>query len=191
MGDVVVLDHDPIWAAAFEQLRSTIWPTISDLATTIEHIGSTSVEGLPAKPVIDMTIVIPAESRMPLVIDRLATIGYRHRGDLGVRGREAFAPPDAAPAHHLYACVEGNLGLRNHLTLRDYLRRHPATAQAYGELKKQLALQHPHDMDAYIEGKTRFILEILAKAGFARAELDEIQAINTKPQDDGASSLSM
>ena len=128
---------------------------------------------------------------MPLLIDRLAAIGYRHRGDLGVRGREAFAPPGATPAHHLYACVEGSLGLRNHLALREYLRRHPATARSYGELKKQLARQHRHDMDAYIEGKTRFILEILAEAGFARAELDEIQAINSNPKDDGASSRSM
>jgi GrpB-like predicted nucleotidyltransferase (UPF0157 family) len=181
MGEVVVLDYDPTWSVVFERLRSDIWSAISDLATTIEHIGSTSVEGLPAKPVIDMMVVVPVESRMPLVIDRLATIGYRHRGDLGVPGREAFARPDGTPAHHLYACVEGNLGLRNHLAIRDHLRRHPATAQAYGELKKQLAAQCPHDIDAYIDGKTRFILEILAEAGFTQAELDEIRAINSKP----------
>ena len=179
MNDIVVLDYDPTWSAIFERLRSDIWPVISDLATSIEHIGSTSVEGLPAKPVIDMTVVVAAPSEMPQVIDRLATLGYRHRGDQGVPGREAFARPDGTSAHHLYTCVAGTLGLRNHLAIRDYLRQHPAQAQAYGHLKKRLAAQFPHDIDAYIDGKTRFILEILAVAGFAQAELDEIRAINS------------
>ena len=186
MSEIIVLDHDPAWGSIFLRLRSRVWPLVSDLAASIEHVGSTSVEGLPAKPVIDLTIIVREASRMPTVIDRLATIGYRHNGDQGVPGREAFAHPDQAPAHHLYACVENNLALRNHLTVRDHLRRHPARAQAYGELKKRLAARFPDDIDGYADGKTDFLLAILADAGFSQVELDEIRGINSKDEQPGA-----
>jgi GrpB-like predicted nucleotidyltransferase (UPF0157 family) len=180
MRPLVVLNYDPMWPQVFAQLQSRIWPAISDVATTIEHVGSTSVPGLAAKPVIDMTIVVPAKSLMPLVIDRLASLGYQHRGDLGIPGREAFARPNGTPAHHLYACVMGNLGLRNHLAIRDYLRHNPSSAHTYGDLKRQAADAYGHDIDAYIDAKTPFLLEILTKAGLTIAELEEIKAINSK-----------
>jgi GrpB-like predicted nucleotidyltransferase (UPF0157 family) len=176
----VVRDYDPNWRVVFERLRSTIWPAVSDVATTIEHVGSTSVEGLPAKPVIDMTIVLPEQSRMSPLIHALAGVGYHHRGDLGIPGRECFENSAATPEHHLYGCVEGNLGLRNHLALRDHLRRHPAVAQAYGQLKKRLAVQFRHDLDGYIEGKSEFILNVLAQVGFTQAELDAIRSVNAQ-----------
>src|SRR4051812_34275182 len=171
MPQVIVVDYDPSWPELFEQLHASIWPCVRELATSIEHVGSTSVEGLAAKPVIDMVIVVPTASAIGPVIERLATLGYRHRGDLGVPGREAFTRPDGTPAHHLYACVEGNRGLRNHLAVRDYLRRNPPAARDYGALKKQLAARFPNDIDGYVEGKSDFILEILARSGFSRGEL--------------------
>lgn len=182
MATIIVVEYDPSWPENFEQLRDTIWPSIRDLAASIEHVGSTSVEGLAAKPVIDMTIVLPTASRMEPAIDRLAALGYRHRGDLGVPGREAFARPDGTPAHHLYACVEGNLGLRNPMAVGDYLRRNRSAAREYGALKRQLAARFPDDVDGYVEGKTDFILAILARAGFSPGELAEIRAINQKPE---------
>ena len=183
MRAITVVDYDPTWPMVFEQLRTRIWPAVSDLATSIEHVGSTSVEGLPAKPVIDMTVVVSAKAHLPLVIDRLARLGYQHRGDLGVSGREAFSSPSETPAHHLYTCIEGNLGLRNHLAVRDYLRKHQSVALAYGALKKRLAAQFPHDSDGYVEGKTSFILDVLAEADFTEAELDEIRTINSTTED--------
>jgi GrpB-like predicted nucleotidyltransferase (UPF0157 family) len=182
MATVIVVDYDPSWPALFEQLRATVWPSVRDLASTIEHVGSTSVVGLAAKPIIDMTIVVPTPREMRTVIDRLAALGYRHRGDLGVPGREAFARPEGTPAHHLYACVKGNLGLRNALAVRDHVRRNPLAAREYGALKKQLAARFPDDIDGYVEGKTDFILSILARSGFSRGELAEIRGINFKPQ---------
>jgi GrpB-like predicted nucleotidyltransferase (UPF0157 family) len=182
MAGITVVDYDPSWPETFERLRASIWPTIRDVALSIEHIGSTSVVGLAAKPVIDMTIVVPPASAMAPLIDRLAAIGYRHRGDLGVPGREAFARPEGTPVHHLYACVEGSVGLRNHLAVRDYLRRNPSAARDYGMLKKQLAERFADDIDSYVEGKTDFILSILAEAGFPAGELDEIRAINRKSE---------
>ncbi|MDB6083609.1 MAG: dephospho-CoA kinase/protein folding accessory protein, partial [Gammaproteobacteria bacterium] len=147
--------------------------------------GSTSVRGLAAKPVIDMTVVVPAAAAMRTVIDRLAMIGYRHRGDLGVTGREAFARPEGTPDHHLYACVAGMDALRNHLAVRDYLRGSPSAARAYGALKKQLAARFAGDIDGYVDGKTDFILAILAGAGFLPEQIAMIRAINSKPNEAG------
>ena len=181
MPKMIVVDYDPSWPAAFEQLRTAIWPCIAEVATAIEHVGSTSVRGLAAKPVIDMSIIVPAAAAMRTVIDRLAAIGYQHRGDLGVPGREAFDRPRGAPPdHHLYACVAGNDGLRNHLAVRDYLRSHPAAARAYGTLKKELAQRFADDVGGYVEGKTEFILAILAKKEFSPEQMAAIRAINSR-----------
>ena len=135
---IVVCDYDPAWPVTFETLRTRVAAAMGDLALAIEHVGSTSVPGLAAKPVVDMTIVVSTASVMGALIDRLAAIGYRHRGDLGVPGREAFDRPEGTPDHHLYACVAGNDGLRNHLALRDHLRGNPSAARAYGSLKREL-----------------------------------------------------
>src|SRR5882672_10963944 len=137
MKTIVVVDYDPIWPEIFERLRSEIWPVVSDFTLAVEHVGSTSVPGLAAKPVIDVSVVVPTEADIPVSIERLATLGYVHRGNLGVEGREAFANPDGLPTHHLYVCPRDSLGLANQLAVRDHLRTHPETAHEYGELKKR------------------------------------------------------
>jgi GrpB-like predicted nucleotidyltransferase (UPF0157 family) len=86
-----------------------------------------------------------------------------------------------SPAHHLYVCPEGTLGLNNPLALRDYLRRHPDAAAAYGALKKTLAANFPQDMDSYLDGKTDWIVRILREVGFSADELSTIERINRKP----------
>ena len=177
---ITVVDYDSTWPSAFTQLKDTIWPAIQDAAITIEHIGSTSVPGLAAKPVIDMTIVVADSARMTQVIARLADLGYPHEGDQGVPGRESFHRPKGKPRHNLYACIEGNLGLRNHLTIREHLRKNPDSVEAYGNLKKQLAKQFT-DIDNYVEGKTELLIGILAKEGIPEEELQEIRDLNKKP----------
>lgn len=181
MRTIVVVEHDPAWPAQFESLRSRIHPAVSDIAAAIEHVGSTSVPGLAAKPIIDMVIVVPEAARIPEAIDRLAPLGYGHRGDLGVEGREAFSRPDDLPPHHLYLCPHGNLSLRNHLTLRDHLRAHEADARAYGALKKRLAREFTHDIDSYMDGKTDFIVGILRDHGFTPEQIEAIEKVNRKP----------
>src|SRR5262245_51865013 len=104
---------------------------LAGVAVTIEHVGSTAVPGLAAKPIIDMDVVIRSRSDLPAVITRLATLGYQHQGDLGIPDREAFRPPPGLPPHHLYVCLAGCAALRNHITLRDHLRSHPADAATY------------------------------------------------------------
>jgi GrpB-like predicted nucleotidyltransferase (UPF0157 family) len=151
---------------------------VSDIALTVEHVGSTAVEGLSAKPVIDTCIVVASRADVPACIERLARIGYIHRGDLGVPDREAFRPPDQLPRHHLYLSPSASLSLKNHLGLRDYLRSHPEAAQEYGALKTSLARRFPTDIDSYIVGKAEFILRILGEVGLNYEELVEIKRIN-------------
>ncbi|WP_261560024.1 GrpB family protein [Frankia tisae] len=101
---------------------------------------------------------------LPAVVARLQAAGYHHRGDLGIAGREAFSTPPNTPSHHLYVCAADNPELERHLRFRDVLRTHPQTAQAYAALKRSLAAQFRTNRDAYTEGKTTFIEQVLAKA---------------------------
>jgi GrpB-like predicted nucleotidyltransferase (UPF0157 family) len=135
------------------------------LAVAIEHVGSTAVPGLPAKPIIDIDVVVPSSSDVPEAIARLATIGYVHRGDLGIAGREVFAAPSGTPPHHLYVCPADGAELARHRFFRDYLISHPEIASAYGSLKKAAAEQHRDDRAAYIEAKSEFVAGVLRARG--------------------------
>jgi GrpB-like predicted nucleotidyltransferase (UPF0157 family) len=148
---------------------------------TIEHVGSTSVPGLAAKPIIDMSIIVAGDVEVRAAIERLAPLGYVHRGILGVEGREAFDSPAGWPSHNMYVCPRGSLGLVNQLAVRDYLRAHVDTAHAYAALKKQLAARFPHDIDGYVAGKTDLVLSILRSAGLPEAQLDAIERANRAP----------
>jgi len=180
MQSIVVVDYDPVWVETFQHLRARVWPVVSDVALTIEHVGSTSIPGLAAKPIIDMTVVVPSEHEVPFAIERLATLGYQHRGNLGIEGREAFSRPEGLPAHNLYVSSPGSLGLQNQLAARDYLRTDPEMAQAYGELKKRLAQEFPHDIVSYIDGKTDLLLTILQRQGLPPDHLAAIERANRK-----------
>jgi GrpB-like predicted nucleotidyltransferase (UPF0157 family) len=175
---VAVVDYDPQWPIRFTELRNRIWPHVRDLAIAIEHVGSTAVPGLPAKPVIDVDVVIPSRKELGAIVTRLEDLGYQHRGDLGIEDREAFWSPNDSHAHHLYVCVSGSVALRNHLVLRDHLRRHPEDFAAYASLKKELAARFAQDVGRYVEGKTEFIAAVLAQYGFGAEELSSIRSAN-------------
>ena len=180
MGRIEVVDYDARWPKTFERLRSRIWTALREVALSIEHVGSTSVPGLAAKPIIDISIVVPERSHVQTGISRLATLGYVHRGDLGIEGREAFANPDGLPRHNLYLCPRDSVALANHLAIRNYLRSHPEVAREYGELKKRLAERFPHDIDGYIDGKTTMLLTMLRATGLPPEQLREIERANRK-----------
>jgi GrpB-like predicted nucleotidyltransferase (UPF0157 family) len=173
-----VVEYDPDWPGVFERVRSYVWPAVRDMASSVEHVGSTSVPGPRAKPVIDACIVVASRGEVPACIERLASIGYVHRGDLGVPEREAFRSPVELPKHHLYVSPRTSLSLKNQLGLRDYLRSHPVAVREYGELKAELARRFSGDMDGYSVGKTEFILRILGEVGLSEAECAEIRRIN-------------
>jgi GrpB-like predicted nucleotidyltransferase (UPF0157 family) len=178
MSRVQVVAYDPAWPDIFERVRTYVWPAVRGIARSIEHVGSTAVAGLSAKPVIDACIVADSREDIVACIKRLETIGYKHKGNLGVPEREAFSRPENLPRHHLYLSPRNSLSLRNHLGLRDYLRSHPIAAQQYGELKASLAGRFPEDIDSYIGGKTEFILGVLREIGLTEDELAEIRRIN-------------
>ena len=177
---VIVVDYDPEWPRRFDDLRARIWPAVAGLADRIEHVGSTAVPGLKAKPIIDMTIVVPQRADVPPAIGRLAAVGYRHRGNLDIEDREAFDHPPDLPRHHLYLCPEGTIGIVNQLAVRNYLRAHPNVARRYGELKQRLAMQFPSDIDSYVFGKTDFVLDVLRRAGLSDAQLAAIESVNRR-----------
>lgn len=183
---VLILDYDPSWPDVFEALRRAVWAAVCDIALSVEHVGSTAVSGLAAKPVIDMDIVVDALEKVPAAIARLAELGYVHAGNLGIEDREAFNAPDGLPPHHLYVCVEGSAALLNHLALRDFLRSNPAAAAEYGRLKKQLAAQFPNDIDSYVAGKTAYLLQVLRSAGLPEFLLRRIRDANTATKSSAA-----
>jgi GrpB-like predicted nucleotidyltransferase (UPF0157 family) len=161
---VIVTEYDPAWAGQFDLLRSRVAGALGDLAERIEHVGSTAVPGLAAKPIIDVDVLLKSSSDFLVAVTKLNELGYEHRGDLGIAGREAFAAPPGGPAHHLYLCSPEGAEFHRHMLMRDYLRAHAAEAEAYGELKQQLAARYSGDRGAYIEGKRAFVEELLARA---------------------------
>ncbi len=162
---VVIVKYDQQWVKTFRTLRDEIAPFLNGLIVGIEHVGSTAIRGVAAKPIIDMDVIVRSREDIPRVIEKLSTLGYRHLGDLGIAGREAFESPKGKPSHHLYVCNFDSRELRRHLAFRDYLRNHPDDALRYSELKKSLAGRYGNERDAYTEAKKDFVEKILRSAG--------------------------
>jgi GrpB-like predicted nucleotidyltransferase (UPF0157 family) len=135
------------------------------LVLRVEHIGSTAVSGLAAKPIIDLDVVVGSPADVVPAIRKLFEIGYVHEGDLGIDGREAFRSQTCHQLHHLYLLVEGAQELVRHLAFRDALRVDPALRDAYSKLKRSLAAEQVGDRAAYTRGKSDFVLATLAGGG--------------------------
>lgn len=173
---IEIVDYDPGWAETFAGISRVVAAALGPLALRIEHVGSTAVPGLGAKPIIDLDVVIESPRMLPLVVEALKALGYPHEGDGGIPGREAFGregatvPEDGSgrawPAHHLYVCPSDSEELRRHLRFRDYLRSHPDSAARYEALKRDLAHRHANDSDSYVAGKSEFVERILAVDGW-------------------------
>ena len=118
-----------------------------------------------------MDVVVGLANRVSAAIEKLSRLGYVHQGNLGSQYREAFESPPERPAHHLYVCPQGSVALANHLALRDFLRREPAAVAEYSRIKKELLARFPSDIEAYIAGKTDFILAVLRNTGFTESVL--------------------
>ncbi|MFK7808567.1 MAG: GrpB family protein [Saprospiraceae bacterium] len=185
---IVVVDYDPIWKDQFEELKSVLIKSIDRESIEIEHVGSTSILGLKAKPIIDLDIILEDDLLIEKVIEKLSKLGYNHVGDLGITGREAFKKTDTkTPAtgtnkewfeHHLYVCRKDSIGLQNHLNFRDYMRNHPEKVKEYGNLKLELTKKYPYDIDSYIDGKTDFIVEVLSRTGMEKEDKKQVENEN-------------
>ena len=159
---VIVLPYDREWKTAFENIKSEIENVLGDLIIGIEHVGSTSVDGMSAKPCIDIDVVIRDHSVFDDVVKKLETIGYIHEGDLGIKDREAFKYSDKAHlmTHHLYVCPQNSEELHRHITFRNYLRSSPDAVKKYSKVKETAAKLFPDDIDKYIEYKSPCIEEL-------------------------------
>src|SRR5579864_1738490 len=161
---VIVLDYDSNWPALFQSLRKRVADALGDMAAAIEHVGSTAVPDLAAKPIIDINVLLTSEPMLPTAIERLARLRYVHRGNLGIPEREAFFAPVNDPPHHLYVCPPSSAEFRRHVAFRDYLRAHPKDAEIYGDLKKALAVRYREDRSGYNTAKTEFVAELTSRA---------------------------
>lgn len=164
---VAVTPYDENWKKDFISIKSEIQDALGELALSIEHVGSTSVEGMSAKPVIDIDVVINDESLLDAVIARLAAVGYMHEGNLGIEGREAFkySGKEHLRKHHLYVCPKNSPELRRHLAFRDYLRSDKNAVLEYSRIKEEGAKLFPEDIDGYIKHKSGWIEETYRKLG--------------------------
>ena len=159
-----VVAYDPGWPGLFRRLAERVDAALAGVAHVTEHVGSTAVPGLDAKPIIDLDVVVPDDLTAGAAVRALAAAGWRHEGDLGIPGREAFLPPPGLPYHHLYMVVAGSAPYRDHIDLRDFLRAHPLQATGYGRLKRRLAAHLGTDRRAYADGKSEMIQDLLRQA---------------------------
>jgi GrpB-like predicted nucleotidyltransferase (UPF0157 family) len=164
---VVVLPYDTAWQSDFEKIKCEIEKAIGDLIVGIEHIGSTSVKAMSAKPCIDIDVIIEDYSVFVAVVDGLKGIGYIHEGDLGIKDREAYkySNKEHLQTHHLYVCPKYSEELHRHITFRDFLRNNPKAVKKYSLIKEKAAKLFPNDIDGYIEYKSPCIEELYKECG--------------------------
>ncbi|WP_230374420.1 GrpB family protein [Pontivivens ytuae] len=159
-----MVSYDAEWPAAFAREVARIAPAFGEGLVAIHHIGSTSVPGLAAKPILDMLPEVTDIAVADAAAERLEVLGYEGLGAYGIPGRRYFRRTVAGRrTHHMHAFATGSDGLKRHLALRDYLRAHPDEAAAYGALKLRLASEVP-DMEAFMDGKDAFVTALEARA---------------------------
>ncbi len=168
MDEVVIVKYDPHWSNMFEQEAAQIAEVLSrDLVVGIEHIGSTAVPGLAAKPIIDLLVIVDSlvEAKQ-VAVSPLEKLGYAYWLDNPDSQRMFFVkglPPNSPRTHHIHI-IESDSILRERLLFRDYLRAHPDEAFRYAQLKRHLAQQFATDREAYTSGKTEYVQSIIQKA---------------------------
>ena len=163
-GIVRVVAHDPAWARLFaEEAQRLRRALTADLPIALEHVGSTAVPGLAAKPVLDLLGGYPAGAGVAEYVRAVVAADYVHRGEQGISGREYFRRGEPC-SHHLHLVVAGGSFWREHLAFRDALRADAALRQAYAQLKVELARRFPRDREAYTNGKSEFIRRVVARA---------------------------
>jgi GrpB-like predicted nucleotidyltransferase (UPF0157 family) len=139
---VVIVDYDPHWAVMFAEEKAHILKALDKMEISIEHVGSTSVPGLAAKPIIDILVVVPDHATAAMTIEALTTLAYDYRGEVGVPGRFYFAKHHAH-SYHLHMYPLGHPEIVRLRTFSDYLRANPGAAHEYAKLKNELADKIP------------------------------------------------
>lgn len=153
---VEIVDYDPAWPALFEEIRARLAEALGDVALRIDHVGSTAVPGLSAKPVIDIQVSVPDVEAEDAYCEAIEELGFELRWT--EPGHRYFRPPPGLPRlHQIHVCSYGSPWERVHVLFRDYLRAHPDVAARYVAMKRDVAAQHPGDRVAYNDAKAPFI----------------------------------
>lgn len=160
-----LVPHDPAWSARFEAEAALLAEAIGPWVTGgIHHVGSTSVPGLDAKPIIDIAVGVESLEASRPCLELVGGLGYLY-APYRAEVMHWFCKPDPARrTHHLHLIPTGSGRLEDELLFRDFLRSHPGQAREYGVLKRRLAVDHAHDRDGYTAAKTAFVLETLRLA---------------------------
>jgi GrpB-like predicted nucleotidyltransferase (UPF0157 family)/inhibitor of KinA sporulation pathway (predicted exonuclease) len=160
---IEVVPYDPAWPAAFGKERDVLQAALGGRLGVLEHIGSTAITGLGAKPTIDLmagSADLPIDER---AVAALAKLGYRYLGEYGIAGRHFFRK-GSPPTHHLHWVRKGGDFWWKQMVFRDYMRAEPDEARAYEVLKKGLAEKFHNDRSRYTAAKTDFITAALERA---------------------------
>ena len=174
---ILVVEYDSGWPLRFERLRHEYAAAMAASGVpvlAIEHVGSTAVPGLAAKPIIDCDIIV-AKKDVDAASQTLVALGFTALGQLGIPWRWAFKEPKRLAGTNIYVIIEGSLSLRNHLAVRDTLRANPDLREQYETVKRRVAAV-ANNVDEYGQGKSAIIQRILTAAGLTQTELASIDA---------------
>jgi len=162
---VEVVAHSQGWAAEFRADARRLRDALGDEVVAVNHVGSTAIPGISAKPIIDILLEVREVERLDVLGPEMSGLGYEARGEFGIPGRRFFVKnAGLRRTHHIHAFATGTPELERHLAFRDYMISHPENARAYGRLKEGLAREFPTDIEAYMDGKDAFIKEMEREA---------------------------
>jgi GrpB-like predicted nucleotidyltransferase (UPF0157 family) len=164
--NIVIAEYDPAWPQMFEEERARLQQAIGEWAFAIEHVGSTSIPGLAAKPIIDIGITLNELIDALKCITPLHQLGYQCCGEFSIPGQ---ITDGVGRTHQIHMYQRNHEQFRWHIAFRDYMRAHPEDAAEYATLKRDVASRHGDDIEKYIEGKHDYIRDILRRAGMAEA----------------------
>jgi GrpB-like predicted nucleotidyltransferase (UPF0157 family) len=169
---VRIVEYDPGWPAAAARELERVAEALGELAVRLDHVGSTSVPGLAAKPIVDLQVSVAALEPQAAYVEPLEAIGYLFVPYATAPEYHFFGkPPERPRTHHLHVCLAGSHEERRHLIFRDHLRAHPDEAARYEAVKREAARLHPEDRLAYMAGKEAFLLELERRALAAAKEM--------------------
>ncbi len=166
--EVFVVDYDPTWPERYEAERARIAEALRHIGVAIEHVGSTAVPGLAAKPISDIMVGVRELADGERCIEPLEAVGYEYRGEAGIPGRLFFRKGDPR-SHHLHLVKQRSEFWERHILFRDLLRKRPDIAAQYAALKRELAVKYRTERHQYTEAKTPFIEAALTQAREASA----------------------
>lgn len=162
---ITVADYNPSWVNEYKEESLCIKDILFDNCIAIYHIGSTSVEGLAAKPIIDIMVVVRNLEEVDNAAEDFSKIGYEYLGEFGIEGRRYLRKGGDERTHqiHIFQADDWN-NIGRHLAFRDYMRTHEKKREEYAKIKIALAKKFPYDIDGYCDGKESFVRETEAIA---------------------------